>query len=73
MNLYTLQQDPILRLLRKTLAGLTITNFKQTDKSYCDDVQILSGDVRDLVKFDNVMKKFESTSGAILSRTSNLK
>jgi hypothetical protein len=45
MNLYILQQEPFLRLLRSTLAGLTITNFKQIDKDYCDDVQTLSSDV----------------------------
>ena len=31
-------------------------------------VQTLSDDVNDLIKFDEVMQKFESTSGAILSR-----
>ena len=67
MNLYILQQEPFLRLLRRTLTGLTITNFKQLDKSYCDDVETLSNDVNDLVKFDNVMTKFEMTSGALLS------
>ena len=39
MNLYILQQDPLLRMLRATLTGLVITNFKIIDKSYCDDVQ----------------------------------
>ena len=73
MNLYILQQEPFLRLLRSTLAGLIITNFKQVDKSYCDDVQTLSEDTRDLVKFDEVMQKFEITSGAILSRNQKSK
>ena len=73
MNLYILQQEPFLRLLRRTLAGITITNFKQIDKSYCDDVENLSNDVNDLVKFDQVMHKFEITSGAILSRNQKSK
>ena len=73
MNLYILQQEPFLRLLRRTLAGLTLTNFKQLDKSYSDDVETLSNDVNDLVKFDNVMKKFEKTSGALLSRNKKSK
>ena len=73
MNLYILQQEPFLRLLRKTLAGIIITNFKQVDKSYCDDVENLSSDVSDLVKFDVVMHKFEITSGAILSRNQKSK
>jgi hypothetical protein len=73
MNLYILQKEPLLRMLRATLTGLIITNFKLIDKSYCDDVQILSSDVNELVKFDQVMQKFEETSGAILSRTKKSK
>ena len=68
MNLYSLQQEPLLRMLRATLTGLVITNFRLVDKSYCDDVETMSSDVQDLVKFDKVMQKFEETSGAILSR-----
>ena len=73
MNLYTLQQEPFLRLLRRTLVGLNITNFKQIHKSYCDDAQILSEDIGDLIKFDTVMQMFKKTSGAILSRNKKSK
>ena len=73
MNLYILQQEPLLRTLRATLTGLLITNFRLKDSSYCDDVETLSSEVEDLVKFDKVMKKFEETSGAILSRTKKSK
>jgi hypothetical protein len=37
------------------------------------DVQTLSSDVNDLLKFDQVMQKFEDASGAILSRTKKSK
>ena len=60
-------------MLKATLAGLTITNFREIYKSYCDDIQTLSDDIRDLIKFDEVMQKFESTSGAILSRNKKSK
>ena len=60
-------------MLRATLTGLTITNFKLKDKSYCDDIEQLSSDTRDLVKFNEVMEKFEMTSGAILSRNQKSK
>ena len=73
MNLYILQQEPLLRMLRSTLVGLTITNFRIIDKSYCDDIQTLSEDIADLVKFEEVMKKFENMSGAILSRNKKSK
>ena len=73
MNLYILQQEPLLKVVRNTLSGITITNFRQLDKDYCDDVENLSNDVQDLVKFDEIMKKFEATSGAILSRNKKSK
>jgi hypothetical protein len=52
---------------------LTISKFKQVPKPYCDDVQTLYNDISYLVKFDEVMQKFESTSGAILSRSKKSK
>ena len=36
--------------------------------AYCDDVNIMSKDVGDLVVVDEAVRKFESFSGAILSR-----
>ena len=65
LNLLFLQQEPLLRMIRATLAGLQMTNFKQLDKAYCDDVQTLSSDINDLIKFEEVMQKFEQTFGAI--------
>ena len=50
------------------MSGIILTNFRQLDKDYCDDVQILSNDVQDLVRFDEILQKFTATSGAILSR-----
>ena len=32
LNLYLLQQEPLLRMIRATLSGLQITNFKQLDE-----------------------------------------
>ena len=55
-------------MLRKRLVGFLVSNFFQKDTSYLDDIQILSGDERDLVTFDIVMKRFEQQSGAMLSR-----
>ena len=33
MNLYIIQQEPLLRMLRSTLTGLTMNNFKLIDKA----------------------------------------
>ena len=64
LNLYVLQQEPLLRLLR---------SFIQLEIDYCDDIEFVSEDVQDLVKFDKIMIKFEATSGAILSRNEKSK
>ena len=67
-DLYCLVQEPLLRMLRKHLAGLQVTNFSQKDVDYMDDVQFVSGNVKDLATFDRIMLKFEAQSGALLSR-----
>ena len=73
LNLFTLQQKPLLRLLRKVLRGIVITNFMELDLDYCDDVEVMSDDIQDLIRFDQVMTMFEATSGAILSRNDKSK
>ena len=73
LDLYALQQEPLLRLLRRILQGILITNFTQKDIDYCDNIEHIFSDVWDLVRFDKVMTKFEATSGAILSRNEKSK
>ena len=58
LNLYVLQQEPLLRLLRSSLSDFPLTNFNQLDVDYCDDIEFVSEDVQDLVKFDKIMIKF---------------
>ena len=72
-DLYCLVQEPLLRMLRKMLKGVKISNFKQKDTAYMDDIQVLSSDPEDLVTFDKVMIQFEAQSGAILSRDKKTK
>ena len=73
LDLYSLQQEPLLRLLRISLRGIPITNFTQKDVEYCDDVEFVSNDVQDLITFNRIMTKFEATSCAILSRNEKSK
>ena len=68
MDCYIIQHEPLLMAVRSCLSGLTVTNFDQLDEDYCDDIEFISSDILDLVKFDKVMRKFEVTSGAMLSR-----
>ena len=67
-DLFCINQEPLLRMLRSRLAGLCVFNFKEKDISYLDDIQILSEKEEDLVMFDHVMKMYEKQSGAMLSR-----
>ena len=67
-DLYCLQQEPLLRMLRMNLKGLQLTNFKQIEEAYMDDIVNLSGDVGDLVIFNTIFSRFEAQSGAMLSR-----
>ena len=46
--------------------------FNQIDEAYCVDMQTLSSDMRDLVRFDEVMVKLDMTSGAILKKSTGM-
>ena len=67
-DLYCLTLEPLLRMLRRKLVGLCIFNFFEKDTSYLDDIELISGEVQDLVMFNKVMVKYEKQSGAMLSR-----
>ena len=67
-DLFCLNQEPLLRMLRQKLKGLRITNFKQNADAYMDDIMNVSSDVEDLVTFNTIFTQFEAQSGAMLSR-----
>ena len=67
-DLYCITQEPLLRMLRKKLDGLPISNFRQLDEDYMDDIQFLSSNEQDLVTFDMVVQQFGRMSGFLLSR-----
>ena len=68
-DLYCLTQEPLLRMIKKKITGLKLTNFRQKDEDYMDDIQFVSSNIQDLVIFNNIFLKFELQSGAMLSRT----
>ena len=72
-DLYCLQEEPLLRMLRKHLKGLQITNFKQKEEAYMDDIINISSDVTDLITFNKIFSQFEAQSGAMLSRDNKSK
>ena len=54
-------------MLRIRVVGLFVSSFFQKDTSYFDDIQIMSGDEKDLVTINNLMTIFDAQSGAMLS------
>ena len=72
-DLFCLNQEPLLRMLRLNLKGIRITNFYQKEEAYMDDIVNVSSDVNDLVTFNSVVSKFEAQSGAMLCRDNKSK
>ena len=74
---YVLQQEPFLRCVAAVCKGVTIgrgiTSHGQVNKAFCDDETIVGTDIEDVIQFKETMRKFESQSGVILSRTSKSK
>ena len=68
MLLYILYIEPLLVYIESHIAGLYIKNVRQAVEAYCDDLNVLTGNVNDLVVVNNAVEKYEKFSGAILSR-----
>ena len=73
MMLYLIYIEPLLVMLANKLKGLRFPNFTEVDDDYCDDVEIMIEDEQDLLKAEEIFRKFESFAGAILNRTSKSK
>ena len=84
MLLYIVYVEPLLATLEVEMAGLRIRNhqslglnptldFDQKCEAFCDDVNLMTGDLNDLPIIESVIDKFERSSGAILSRNHKCK
>ena len=69
MLLYIIYIEPLLLMINKHTHGLCVSNLVQKDEDYCDDLNFVSEVENDLVIIDNIFTRFESVSGAILSRS----
>ena len=69
MLLFIIYIEPLLIFIERRICGLRIKNVKQSIEAFCDDVNVVTNDVNDLVIIDDAVVKFEQVSGAILSRT----
>ena len=69
MILYIIYIEPLLNALEKTLVGLRFASVvRQTLEAYCDDINLLTNDLKDFGKMSELVAKFELLSGALLSR-----
>ena len=68
MILYIIYIEPLLLYLERVLVGIKVASIPQSVEAYCDDVNILTNDMSDFLVVDVAVRKFESISGAILSR-----
>ena len=73
MILYIIYIEPLLLYLERHLVGLFMSGIPQSVESYCDDVNLVTEDLLDLVRTDTAIRKFEAMSGAILSRNNKCK
>ena len=68
MLLYIVYIEPLLIYIEQRIVGLSFSTIQPGLDAYCDDINIMSKNARDLVVVDEAVRKFESFSGAILSR-----
>ena len=85
MLLYILYVEPLLLYLEANLEGIhipgsaapagnpVISDINEKIEAFCDDVNILTEHLSDIIKVDQIVSEFESISGAILSLTKKCK
>ena len=80
MILYIIYIEPLLNVLEKKLVGFKVFNVVQRQffvdekiEAYCDDVNVVTDDLMDFDRLSDTVIKFESYSGAILSRNNKCK
>ena len=71
--LYLIYIEPLLQMIKRTLRGIRIGPARMLHHPYVDDESIWITRERDLVAIDEMVRKFESVSGAILSRSDKCK
>jgi len=66
--LFIIYIEPFLKQLERELVGLFMAGGREVGFGYMDDVEIISGDIRDLHLVDVLCRRFEAAAGAILNR-----
>ena len=67
MLLFIIYLEPLIIYLERKITGCCLPNLKTVD-AFCDDLNVMTSKEEDLLVIDAAVVKFESISGAILSR-----
>ena len=65
--------EPLLMALQRNMTGLKVASIEQKLDAYCDDINLTTDHLEDVDIISEVVKKFETVSGAILSRDKKCK
>jgi hypothetical protein len=68
MLLFIIHIQPLLFILHRRLAGLSVGRIRETALGYVDDVAAVSSSLDDLPLIDAAVADFEAVSGALLNR-----
>ena len=73
MLLYILYIEPLIIFIERRVSGIGFPNFHQSVEAFCDDLNLVTEDISDLLIVDNAVVEFEKVSGALLSRNQKCK
>ena len=71
--LYILYVEPLLQMIKQKLRGIRMGPARVIHHPYVEDKNIWITKERDLVLVDELVRKFEGASGALLSRSNKCK
>ena len=63
MLLYILYIEPLVIYLERHVSGIRFPSFQQSVESYCDDLNVMTEDIRDIEVVDYAVSEFEKVSG----------
>jgi len=66
--LFVIYVEPFLRRLAAVLTGMRLAGLRDWGFGYMDDVEVVSNDIADLPRVDDLCRRFEAAAGAILNR-----
>ena len=72
-TLFIIGIEPLIRKIERSVVGVKVGQNQYKVSAYCDDIQIASDNVSDIIKIEKIMTFFEKMSGLLLSRNEKCK